>query len=148
MWLIQFSTKVSVLVMAGLVSAIPVDARHNAGHDAHVKIFPLARLIDFAHSPASIFLPAAGCTRVIWNRPSAQTTVRPSPSTATTAPSLPAFPFGSLAGSGLASKIFTVFPSSVVQAPGAGLQPRIRRSICSHGLPQSILALPGPQRPS
>ena len=39
-------------------------------------------------------------------------------------------------------------PSSVVQAPGAGLQPRISRSICCQGLPQSILALSGPQRPS
>ena len=63
-------------------------------------------------------------------------------------PSLPAIPLGSLAGSGLASKIFSCLPSSVVQAPGAGLQPRIRRSICSHGLPQSILALPGPHLPS
>ena len=52
-------------------------------------------------------------------------------------------PLGSLAGSGLASKIFTVLPSSVVQAPGAGLQPRIRRSICCHGLPQSMRALSG-----
>ena len=41
---------------------------------------------DFAHSPASIFLPSAGCTRVILKRPSAQTTVKPSASTATTSP--------------------------------------------------------------
>ena len=36
-----------------------------------------------------------------------------------------------------------VLPSSVVQAPGAGLQPRISRSICSHGLPQSMLGVVG-----
>ena len=107
-----------------------------------------ARLADFAHSPASIFLPSAGCTRVTLKRPSAQTTVKPSASTAAISPILPAIPLGSFAGSGLASKILSCLPSSVVQAPGAGLQPRISRSICSHGLPQSILALSGPQRPS
>src|SRR3569833_2935532 len=52
------------------------------------------------------------------------------------------------AGIGLASNTITVAPLSVVQAPGAGLQPRSRRSICSHGLPQSILALPARQRPA
>src|SRR6185437_7068214 len=109
---------------------------------------PVAMPADLAHSPASIFLPSAGWTRMILKRPSAQTTVKPSGSTATISPSLPAMPLGSLAGSGLASKIFSVLPSSVDQAPGAGLQPRISRSICSQGLPQSILALPGPQRPS
>ncbi len=68
--------------------------------------------------PASIFLPPSGCTRVTLKRPSAQTTVKPSASTATISPSLPAMPLGSLAGSGLASKIFSVLPSSV--RPGAG----------------------------
>ena len=81
-------------------------------------------------------------------RPSAQTTVKPSASTATISPILPPMPLGSLAGSGLASNICSVLPSSVVQAPGAGLQPRIRRSICRHGLPQSMRALSAPQRPS
>src|SRR5262249_22317009 len=109
---------------------------------------PAASLAVEMNSEASTFLPPSGCRRVILKRPSAQTTVKLSASTATISPSLPAIPLGSLAGSGLASKIFSVLPSSVVQAPGAGLQPRIRRSICSHGLPQSILALPGPQRPS
>src|ERR1700733_15549245 len=90
----------------------------------YVNLALTARLTDFAHSPASIFLPSAGCTRETLKRPSAQTTVKPSGSTATISPSLPAIPLGSLAGSGLASKIFTVLPSSVVHAPGAGLQPR------------------------
>src|ERR1700757_1101993 len=122
-----------------------------AGHDSgglQVNLALTAILADFAHSPASIFLPSAGCTRVTLKRPSAQTTVKPSASTATISPSLPAIPFGSLAGSGLGSKIFSGLPSSSVQAPGAGLQPRISRSICSQGLPQSILALSAPQRPS
>src|SRR5262249_10129054 len=109
---------------------------------------PAASLAPPAHSPASIFLPSAGCTRVTLKRPSAHTTVKPSASTATISPILPAMPFGSLAGSGLASKIFSVAPSSVVQAPGAGLQPRMSRSICIQGLPQSMRALSGPQRPS
>ena len=79
---------------------------------------PAASLAVATNSPASIFLPPAGCTRVTLKRPSAQTTVKPSLSTATISPSLPAMPLGSLAGSGLASKIFSVLPSSV--APGAG----------------------------
>ena len=78
----------------------------------------VARLADFAHSPASIFLPSAGCTRVTLKRPSAQTTVKPSASTATISPSLPAMPFGSLAGNGLASKIFSCL--AVERGPGAG----------------------------
>src|ERR1700738_3651329 len=114
----------------------------------HENFAPFSTLALLAHSAASIFLPPSGCTRETLKRPSAQTTVMPSASTATISPSLPAIPFGSRAGIGLASKIFTVAPLSVVQAPGAGLQPRIRRSICSHGLPQSILALPGPHLPS
>src|SRR5207248_5482970 len=91
----------------------------------YVNLALTATLADFAHSPASIFLPSAGCTRVTLKRPSAQTTVKPSASTATISPSLPPIPLGSLAGSGLASKIFSCLPSSVVQAPGAGLQPRM-----------------------
>src|SRR5258708_2786544 len=90
------------------------------------------RLTDFTHSPASIFLPSAGCTRVTLKRPSAQTTVKPSASTTAISPTLPAIPFGSFAGSGLASKIFSCLLSSVVQAPGAGLQPPMRRSILCH----------------
>src|ERR1700679_268565 len=85
----------------------------------YVNLDLITRLADFAHSPASIFLPSAGCTRVTLKRPSAQTTVKPSASTATISPILPAIPFGSFAGSGLASKIFSVLPSSVDQAPGA-----------------------------
>src|ERR1700733_5326077 len=113
----------------------------------HENLIPVLSLVLVANSLPAIFGPSAW-TRVILNRPSAQTKVKPSVSTATTSPSLPAIPLGSLAGSGLASKIFTVLPSSVVHAPGAGLQPRMSRSICCHGLPQSILALSAPQRPS
>ena len=127
-----------------------MDARRKPGHDveSYVNLALTATLADFAHSPASIFLPSAGCTRVTLKRPSAQTTVKPSASTAAISPVLPAMPLGSFAGSGLASKILSCLPSSVHQAPGAGLQPRMSRSICSHGLPQSIRALSGPQRPS
>src|SRR5579872_5567136 len=107
-----------------------------------------ARLTDLAHSPASIFLPSAGCTRETLKRPSAQTTVKPSASTPTISPSLPPMPFGSLAGSGLASKILSTLPSRLDQAPGAGLQPRIRGSICRHDLAQSMCPFSGPQRPS
>ncbi len=57
-------------------------------------------------------------------------------------------PLGSLAGSGLASNILRVLPSSVDQAPGAGLQPRISGSICRQDLAQSMRAFSGPQRPS
>src|ERR1700730_11475996 len=118
------------------------------GGQAQANLALTARLTDFAHSPASIFLPSAGCTRVTLKRPSAQTTVKPSASTTAISPTLPAIPFGSFAGNGLASKIFNCLPSSVVQAPGAGLQPRISCTTWKHGLPQSILALSGPQRPS
>jgi hypothetical protein len=57
-------------------------------------------VVDFTHSPASIFLPSEGWTREILKRPSAQTTVKPSGSTATISPSLPPIPFGFFAGSG------------------------------------------------
>src|SRR5215471_10196941 len=130
---------------------IMLDARPGAGHDIgelHVSRVPVARLAVLSHSAASTFLPSEGCTRVSLKRPSAQTTVKPSASTATTSPILPAMPLGSLAGIGLASKILSALPPSVDQAPGAGLQPRIIRSISCHGLPQSMWALSGPQRPS
>src|SRR5215213_5549117 len=109
----------------------------------HVNFAPVATFALLVHSPAPILAPSA-CTRVTLKRPSAHTTVMLSASIATISPSLPAMPFGSLAGRGLASNTLMVLPSSVVHAPGAGLQPRISRSICSHGLPQSIFALPGP----
>src|ERR1700675_3188133 len=97
---------------------------HREGRD-QVNRAPVAILADFAHSPASIFLPSAGCTRVTLKRPAAHTTVTPSAATATISPVFPPMPFGSFAGKGLASKIFSVLPSSVDHAPGAGLQPRI-----------------------
>ena len=87
-------------------------------NQTEVKRAPFARLADFAHSPASIFLPSGGCTRVTLKRPSAQTTVMPSASTATISPSLPAMPLGSRAGSGLASKILSLL--AVEHGPGAG----------------------------
>jgi len=131
----------------------PSNERETGGREwenaaGQVNLAFTAIFADFAHSPASIFLPSAGWTRVTLKRPSAQTTVKPSASTAAISPSLPPMPFGSFAGMGLASKILSCLPSSVVQAPGAGLQPRMSRSICSHGLPQSIFAFSGVQRPS
>src|SRR5436853_5840518 len=95
------------------------------GGKRQVKRAPAATFALLAHSPAPTFGPSA-CTRVTLKRPSAHTTVMLSASTATISPSLPAMPFGLVAGIGLASKIFNILPSSVVQAPGAGLQPRIR----------------------
>src|SRR5579872_988203 len=106
--------------------------RRRGGHDGSGHEVNLAlgwRLADVAQAPASTFLPSAGCTRVTLKRPSAQTTVKPSASTAAISPILPPMPFGSFAGSGLASKILTAAPPSVDHAPGAGLQPRISRSI-------------------
>src|SRR6185295_15228664 len=119
----------------------PSIERETGGRDAgnvagQVNLAFAAIFADFAHSPASIFLPSAGWTRVTLKRPSAHTTVNPSASTAAISPSLPPMPFGSFAGIGLASKILSCLPSNVVQAPGAGLQPRMSRSICSHGLHQ------------
>src|SRR5436853_5207547 len=83
---------------------------------------PAATPAVLIHSPASIFLPSAGCTRVTLKRPSAQTTVNPSASTATIWPSLPPMPLGSFAGSGLASNILSCLPPSALQAPGEGPQ--------------------------
>src|ERR1700733_8239321 len=99
----------------------------------HENLIPVLSLVLVANSLPAIFGPSA-CTRVTLKRPSAQTTVKPSASTATTSPSLPAIPLGSLAGSGLASKIFTVLPSNPVHAPGAGLQQRMSRTIRLRGL--------------
>ena len=81
-------------------------------------------------------------------RPSAHTTVKPASLASTISPSLPAMPLGSVAGTGFASKICSVLPSSVVHAPGAGLQPRISGSIWRHDLPQSIRALSAVHLPS
>ena len=88
------------------------------GMTNHVNRAPVARLADLAHSPAPTFGAVGGCTRVTLKRPSAQTTVKPSASTATISPILPAMPFGSFAGSGLASKIFSCL--AVERGPGAG----------------------------
>ena len=57
-------------------------------------------------------------------------------------------PFGVWAGTGFASKICSVLPSSVVHAPGAGLQPRISGSIWRHDLPQSMRAVSAVHLPS
>src|SRR5262249_3612650 len=121
--------------------------RRSGGTRIHEKLSSVLRLALVANSLAATFGPSAW-TRVTLKRPSAHTTVKPSPSTATTSPILPAMPFGSFAGNGLASNIRTVLPSSFDHAPGAGLQPRISRSISCHGRPQSMWALSGPQRPS
>src|SRR5437016_11901887 len=76
--------------------------REQKTRSGYVNLALTARLADLAHSPASIFLPSAGCTRVTLKRPSAQTTVKPSASTAAISPVLPAMPLGSFAGKGLA----------------------------------------------
>ena len=91
------------------------DASRRRGHEKRALT---ARSADFAHSPAAILPPSAGCTRVTLMRPSAQTTVKPSASTATISPSLPPMPFGSFAGSGFASKILQRL--AVERRPGAG----------------------------
>src|SRR2546423_7635070 len=85
----------------------------------HENRAPFSTLAPLAHSPAPTFGPSA-CTRVTLKRPSAHTTVMLSASTAAISPSLPAMPFGLVAGIGLASKIFNVFPSRVVPAAGVG----------------------------
>src|SRR5262249_17931399 len=121
--------------------------RRGGGGRSHENLIPVLTLALVANSPAATFGPSAW-TRVTLKRPSAHTTVMPSASTATISPILPAMPLGSLAGSGLASHILPVLSPSFGQAPGAGLQPRTRRSISCHGRPQSIWALSGPQRPS
>src|SRR5262245_54263200 len=102
---------------AGHLTLSCADHDRSAGREKghQVRRVPVARLADLSHSPASTFLPSAGCTRVTLKRPSAHTTVKPSPSTATTSPILPAMPFGSLAGIGLASKILSCLPPSVDQ---------------------------------
>src|SRR4029453_1105105 len=61
------------------------------------KMAPVFRFAVLIHSPASIFLPSPGWTRVTLKRPSAQTTVKPSASSGTISPSLPPMPLGSLA---------------------------------------------------
>src|SRR4029079_1439054 len=65
----------------------PSIERETGGRDAgnvagQVNLAFAAIFADFAHSPASIFLPSAGWTRVTLKRPSAHTTVNPSASTA------------------------------------------------------------------
>src|SRR4029453_3495371 len=114
----------------------------------HRSLVPMVSLALAANSPAAILGPSAAFTRKTLIRPSAQTTVNPSAATSTISPILPAIPLGSRAGNGFDSKTCSAFPSSAVQAPGAGLQPRMRLWICRQGLPQSMRALSGPQRPS
>src|SRR3954468_3730900 len=98
--------------------------RGMSGRGRDVKIAPFSIPSLLAHSPALTLGPSA-CTRVTLKRPSAQTTVMLSASTATISPSLPAIPFGLVAGVGLASKILIVLSPSFDHAPGAGLHPRI-----------------------
>src|SRR5262249_28406500 len=114
----------------------------------HANLVPVVSLAVAANSPAATLGPSTVFTRKTLTRPSAHTTVKPSPDTSTISPILPPIPLGSRAGSGFDSKICSALPSSAVHAPGAGLQPRMRLWICRHGLPQSIRALSRPQRPS
>src|SRR5260370_25619728 len=109
---------------------------------------PTASLAAAAHSPAPTLGPSAGFTRSTLMRPSGQTPVKPSAETSTTSPYLPPIPLGSRAGRGWMSKTCRFLPSIVVQAPGAGLQPRPTGSIWRHNLPQSMRAMPAGARPS
>src|SRR3984893_8975008 len=95
-----------------------------AARQAETSGAPTANLLAAANSPAPTFGPSAGLTRRILMRPSGQTTVKPSAETSTPSPYLSPMPLGSRAGRGWMSKICRFLPSSVVQAPGAGLQPR------------------------
>src|SRR6476619_3905800 len=114
----------------------------------HVSLVPRLSFALVANSPATHLGPSAGFTRRTLLRPSAHTTVKPSVETSTTSPILPPMPLGSCAGKGFDSKTWSAWPLSEVHAPGAGLQPRMRLWICRQGLPQSMRALSGPQRPS
>src|ERR1700674_5637132 len=123
-------------------------ARLGGGLRHQMNLVPAFTLAAAANSPAPILAPSAGFTRVTLMRPSAQTTVKLSGSVATTSPIFPLIPLGARAGSGVVSKICSLAPLSVVHAPGAGSQPRIRLWICAHGLPQSMRALSAPHQPS
>src|SRR5262249_16771221 len=93
---------------------------------SHVSLVPTASLVVVANSPAATFRPSRALTRRTFMRPSSQTTVNPSVPTSTISPILPPIPFGLTAGNGFASNTCSAWPSSEVQAPGAGLQPRMR----------------------
>src|SRR2546425_820157 len=92
-----------------------------ASVDVHDRRIPAASPAAAAYSPAPILPPSGGFTRRTLMRPSAHATVKPSASTATISPILPAIPLGSRAGSGFASNTWRFLPSKVVHAPGAGL---------------------------
>src|SRR5215471_8455979 len=92
----------------------------------HANLVPMVSLALAANSPAASLGPSAVFTRKTLMRPSAHTTVKPSPDTSTISPILPPIPLGSRAGSGFDSKTCSALPSSAVHAPGAGLQPRMR----------------------
>ena len=91
----------------------------SATSNHHVSVCRAYELLaDLAHSPAPTFVPSAGCTRVTLKRPSAQTTVKPSASTATISPSLPAMPFGILRRQRLG--VEDLHGLAVERRPGAG----------------------------
>src|SRR5262249_1513617 len=115
---------------------------------SHESLVPGVSFALAANSPAAPLGPAAGFTLRTLDRPWAQAAVKPSVAPSTISPILPAMPLGSRAGKGFASNTWSADPLSVVHAPGAGLQPRMRLWICRQGLPQSMRALSGPQRPS
>src|SRR5262249_17480636 len=93
---------------------------------SHTSLVAGLSLAVAANSPAATLGPSWVFTRRTLMRPSAQTTVKPSVETSAISPILPAMPLGSRAGKGLASNTCSGLPSSVVHAPGAGLQPRMR----------------------
>src|SRR5262245_42472633 len=93
---------------------------------SHTSLVAGLSLAVAANSPAATLGPSWVFTGRTLMRPSAQTTVKPSAETSAISPILPRMPLGALSGQGLASNTCSGLPSSVVHAPGAGLQPRMR----------------------
>ena len=96
-----------------------------AGAAGLLERAPGTRPLAAAHSPAPCLAPPAGRTGHR-QAASAHTTLKPSSPTEATSPIAPPTPATSRAGCGAAAKIWRARPSPVVQAPGAGSQPRMR----------------------
>src|SRR5262249_60579595 len=92
----------------------------------HANLVPMVSLALAANSPAASLGPSAVFTRKTLMRPSAHTTVKPSPDTSTISPIFPPIPFASRAGSRFHSDTYSALSSRVVHSPCAGLQPRMR----------------------
>src|SRR5262249_55692148 len=93
---------------------------------SHTSLVAGLSLAGAADSPAATLGPSWVFPRRALLRPPAQTAVKPSVPPSAISPILPPMPLGSRAGKGFASNTCSGWPSSVVHAPGAGLQPRMR----------------------